>query len=96
MENRPGSTDGADIGKESSICRLSIKCASTSVVRIRDHLRRGGGVCPGAGGQVDRDMRALLHADDRISTTMAAVLVAITNADAAKRLRTPPTTCARR
>ena len=28
-------------------------------------------------GQVDRDMRALLHADDRISTTMAAVLVAI-------------------
>ena len=37
------------------------------------------------GGQVDRDMRALLHADDRISTTMAAVLVAITNADAAKK-----------
>ena len=33
------------------------------------------------GGQVDRDMRALLHADDRISTTM----VAITNADAAKK-----------
>jgi len=29
------------------------------------------------GGQVDRDMRALLHADDRISTTMAAVLVAM-------------------
>ena len=37
------------------------------------------------GGQVDRDMRALLHADERISTTMAAVLVAITNADAAKK-----------
>ena len=36
-------------------------------------------------GQVDRDMRALLHADDRISTTMAAVLVAITNADSAKK-----------
>ena len=37
------------------------------------------------GGQVDRDMRALLHADDRISTTMAPVLVAITNAAAAKK-----------
>lgn len=35
-------------------------------------------------GEVDRDMRALLHADDRTSTTMAAVLVAITNADSAK------------
>ena len=36
------------------------------------------------GGQVDRDMRALLHADDRISTTMAAVLVALTNAEKAE------------
>ena len=34
---------------------------------------------------VDRDMRALSENDNRVSTTMAAVLTAITNADAAKK-----------
>ena len=37
------------------------------------------------GSQVDRAMRGLLDSDERISTTMAAVLTAITNADAAKK-----------
>ncbi len=37
------------------------------------------------GNQVDRAMRSLLDSDERISTTMAAVLTAITNADAAKK-----------
>ena len=37
------------------------------------------------GNQVDRAMRSLLDSDERISTTMAAVLTAIPNADAAKK-----------
>lgn len=35
--------------------------------------------------QVDQDMRALVEKDDRISTTMAAVLTALNNADKAQK-----------
>ena len=35
--------------------------------------------------QVDKDMRALVESDDRVSTTMAAVLTALNNADKAQK-----------
>ena len=37
------------------------------------------------GGEVDHDMRVLLDSDPRISTTMAAVMTALTNADRARK-----------
>lgn len=36
-------------------------------------------------GEVDHDMRVLLDSDPRISTTMAAVMTALTNADRARK-----------
>lgn len=37
------------------------------------------------GGEVDHDMRVLLDSDPRISTTIAAVMTALTNADRARK-----------
>ena len=37
------------------------------------------------GAQLDRDMRTLMNNDSRISTTMAAVLAALNNADIARK-----------
>ena len=37
------------------------------------------------GQQVDQDMRSLINSDGRVSTTMAAVLTALNNADLARK-----------
>ena len=37
------------------------------------------------GAQLDRDMRTLMNGDPRVSTTMAAVLAAMNNADIARK-----------
>ena len=65
-----------------SVNKIKLNICATDYVLTTDEP---GSYMRELGGEVDHDMRVLLDSDPRISTTMAAVMTALTNADRARK-----------